>query len=93
MSVFASGIVHVPVRVRPTASPSGQVVAVMTVLVDRAVFGRHRQTGARAETGVHFVAERAAVDLFAAYERRVDGYPTSREPSSWFEFGFRLGTR
>ena len=61
--------------------------------VDRAVLNRDRQTGARAETGVHLVAERAAVDLFAAYERRVDGYPTSREPSSWFEVGFRLGTR
>ena len=61
--------------------------------VDRAVLNRDRQTGARAEAGVHLVAERAAADLFAAYERRVDGYPTSREPSSWFEFGFRLGTR
>ncbi len=61
--------------------------------VDRAVLNRDRQTGARAEAGVHLVAERAAVDLFAAYERRVDGYPISREPCSWFEFGFTLGTR
>jgi hypothetical protein len=61
--------------------------------VDRSVLNRGPQTGAHAEGGVHFVAERAGVDLFAAYERRVDGYPTSREASSWFELGFRLGSR
>ena len=38
------------------------------------------------------LGQRAAFDLFAAHERRVDGYPTSREASSWLEFGFRLGT-
>lgn len=70
------------------ASGSGGLVG-----VDRAVLNRGRPTGARAEGGVRFVAERAAADLFAAYERRVDAYPTSREPSSWFEFGFRLGAR
>lgn len=59
--------------------------------VDRAVLNRGRQRGARAEGGVHIVAERAALDLFAAYERRIDGYPTSRVPSSWLELGFRLG--
>lgn len=60
--------------------------------VDPLVTHRGVQTGARAEGGVRLVAERGAVDLFAAYERRVDGHPTSRDPSSWFEFGFRLGT-
>jgi hypothetical protein len=69
------------------ASGSGGLVG-----VDRAVVNRGRQTGGRAEGGVHFVAERGVVDFFGAYERRVDGYPTSRQPSSWFEFGFRLGT-
>ena len=59
--------------------------------VDRTVLDRRRQTGARAEGGVHFAAVRGAVDLFGAYERRVDGHPTSRRPSSWLEFGFRLG--
>jgi len=34
----------------------------------------------------------AALELFSAYERRIDGYPTSRQPLSWFEIGFRLGT-
>ena len=69
------------------ASGSGGLVG-----VDRAVVNRGRQTGARAEGGVRFVAERGAVDFFGAYEQRVDGYPTSRQPSSWFEFGVRLGT-
>jgi hypothetical protein len=59
--------------------------------VDPSVLNRGRQRGARAEGGVHFTARRGVVDLFAAYERRVDGYPTSRQPSSWLEFGFRLG--
>jgi hypothetical protein len=58
--------------------------------VDRAVLNRGRQTGARAEGGVHLAGERATLTLFAAHERRVDGYPTSREPTSWFELGFRL---
>jgi hypothetical protein len=70
------------------ASGSGGFVG-----VDRVVLNRSRQTGARTEGGVHVVAERATVDLYAALERRVDGYPTSREPSSWLEFGFRLGAR
>jgi hypothetical protein len=59
--------------------------------VDCAVANRRRQTGARAEAGVRLVAERGFVDFFGAYERRVDGYPTSRQPSSWVELGFRLG--
>jgi hypothetical protein len=61
--------------------------------IDHALPNRDPQTGARAEGGMHFVGERAGVDLFAAYERRVDGYPTSREPSSWLELGFRLLAR
>ena len=60
--------------------------------VDRTVPGRDRQAGARVEGGMRLLGQRAAFDLFAAHERRVDGYPTSREASSWLEFGFRLGT-
>jgi hypothetical protein len=70
------------------ASGSGGIVG-----VERGVLNRGRQTGGRVEGGVQFVAQRGIVDLFSAYERRVDAYPTSREPSSWFEFGFRLGTQ
>lgn len=70
------------------ASGSGGFVG-----VDGAVLHRGRQAGARVESGVQIVRERATTGLFAAYERRVDGYPTSREPSSWWELGFRLGSR
>jgi hypothetical protein len=75
-------------RARLFATGSGGLVG-----VDRAVLGRDRQNGARIETGVGFLGQRAAVDLFAAHERRVDGYPTSRETSSWLEFGLRFATR
>ena len=83
------------VRLEPVPRPGAHVFATGSgglVGVDRAVVNRGRQTGGRAEGGVQFAAERGVLDLFGAYERRVDGYPTSREPSSWFEFGFRLAT-
>jgi len=60
--------------------------------VDRTVPGRDRQAGARVEGGMRLLGQRAAFDLFAAHERRVDGYPTSRVASSWLEVGFRRGT-
>jgi hypothetical protein len=74
--------------VRAFASGRGGFVG-----VDRAVLNRGRQRGARAEGGVHVVGKRAGIDLFAAYERRIDGHPTSRDPSSWGELGFRLGAQ
>jgi hypothetical protein len=61
--------------------------------VDHTVPNRERQIGGRAEGGVHFPIQRGAIDLFGAFERRVDGYPTSRQPSRWLEAGFRLATR
>ena len=61
--------------------------------VDRGVVGRGRQDGARVEGGVHVPARRAGIDLFGAWERRIDGYPMAREPTSWLEVGFKLGTR
>jgi len=61
--------------------------------VDHTLPNRGAQSGGRAEGGVHLVGERAGVDLFAAYERRVDGFPTSRDPSSWLELGFRFVAR
>ena len=82
------------VRLQPAPGPGVHVFASGSggfVGVDRAVVDRGRQTAGRVEGGVQFAAARGVLDLFGAYERRVDGYPTSREPSSWFEFGFRLG--
>jgi hypothetical protein len=60
--------------------------------VNELIANRDTQVGARFEAGVRLPGAHAAADLFSAYERRVDGYPTSRQPSSWFEIGFRLGT-
>jgi hypothetical protein len=60
--------------------------------VDRTIANRDTQTGARFEGGVHLTTMYAAAEFFAAYERRVDAYPTSRQPSSWFEVGFRFST-
>jgi hypothetical protein len=75
-------------RTRLFAAGSGGLVG-----VDGSVLGRDRQNGARIEGGLRFLGERAAFDLVAAHERRVDAYPSSRGASSWLEFGFRLGTR
>ncbi len=61
--------------------------------VDPAVLHRNRLSGGRAEGGVRLLPEHGAVEVYAAYERRVDGYPASRQPSSWAEVGLRLGTR
>jgi hypothetical protein len=72
-------------RLRLFASGRGGFVG-----VEPAVLGRRRQAGGRAEGGVRFVTERGLVDLYAATEHRVDGYPTSRVPSTWVELGFRL---
>jgi len=41
---------------------------------------------------VHLPATKAALDLYVAYERRVDGYPLARVPLSWVEAGFRLAS-
>jgi len=82
------------IRLDRTLRPAARAFVIASgglVGVDRAILNRGRQAGARAEGGVHFSAKGGVVDLFAAYERRVDGHPTSRQPSSWFEFGFRLG--
>jgi hypothetical protein len=61
--------------------------------VDGDELDRDRQFGARAEGGLEFPGRRGNAQLFVAYERRVDGYPISRDPSSWLELGVRLGVR
>jgi hypothetical protein len=61
--------------------------------VDPDEVNRDRQIGARAEGGVELPGRRGSAQLFIAYERRIDGYPISRDPSSWLELAFRLGVR
>ncbi len=81
-------------RVRVFATVSGGMVGVDPAVLDdaRKPLNRDRQAGGRVEAGVHLPGQKAALDLFAAFERRVDGYPLARVPSSWFEAGFRLAS-
>jgi hypothetical protein len=54
---------------------------------------RGTQTGARAEGGVRLEGRGAAVELFAAVERRIDPYPLELSTVRWFSAGFRLANR
>ena len=60
--------------------------------VDGTLPGRDTQKGGRIEGGVRVSPARGAAEVYAALEHRVDAYPTSRLPTSWFELGVRLGT-
>jgi hypothetical protein len=81
-------------HVRLFATASGGMVGVDPSVLDD--FGkplnRDRQSGGRVEGGVHLPSTKAALDLFLAYERRVDAYPFARVPLSWVEAGFRLSS-
>jgi hypothetical protein len=59
------------------------------------VYGMGRdenQTGARAEAGIRLHGTSSAtLDVFVAYERRIDGYAAERARIRLTEFGFRLG--
>lgn len=70
------------------AAASGGLVG-----VDGRIAGRERQCGARLEGGVRLAGVIGGLDLFGAYERRIDGYPLSRQRSRWVEVGFRISTR
>jgi hypothetical protein len=61
--------------------------------VDRAKYGRERQCGARFEGGVRVVGTTGGLDLFAAYERRTDGFPTGLTRVRDVELGLRIATR
>ena len=60
--------------------------------VDPSVLHRDSQSGGRVEGGMRLPPRRAALEIYAAWERRVDAYPTSRQPGSWAEFGARIAT-
>ena len=49
-----------------------------------------RVCGGRLEGGVRINGRKAAVELFAGYERRVDAYPTDRYRVRMFNAGFRV---
>ena len=57
------------------------------------MYGRPKVCGGRIEGGVRFEGQRAAVEVFAGYERRIDAYPTDRFRVRMWTFGFRLVNR
>ena len=54
---------------------------------------RGTQTGFRGEGGVRLTGTAGAVELFAAFERRVDPYQLQFSTASWLITGFRLVSR
>lgn len=74
-------------------SPAVALVArgdLAPTLVRRSIAGRDTQTAARLEAAVRLRGRGGAVELFAAWERRVDPYPLERAAGSWALLGFRL---
>jgi len=67
------------------AAGSGHLVG-----VDEEKLGRERQCGGRIEAGLHLSGSAAGLELFAGYERRIDGYPLDRTRIRAFTLGFRL---
>lgn len=61
--------------------------------VNRAKLGRDRQCGARFEGGVRVMGKAASLEIFAAYERRIDAFPTDRFRVRFTEVGFRITSR
>jgi hypothetical protein len=82
-----------------TAYPLAPAVALVAsgelapTLVNRSIAGRDTQTAGRLEAGVRVRGKDGAVELFAAWERRVDPYPLERATGSWALLGFRLVNR
>ncbi len=66
---------------------------VESVLVDRRIAGRATQVGAKIEGGMRLCGTGAGVEVFAAWERRVDPYPLERATLSWALLGFRFVNR
>jgi hypothetical protein len=62
-------------------------------LVDRSVAGRDTQVGATVEGGIRLYGTGAAVEIFAAWEQRVDPYPLERATRRWALVGFRFVNR
>ncbi|MEE8128870.1 MAG: hypothetical protein V3T48_01170 [Vicinamibacterales bacterium] len=53
-------------------------------------FGRRTRNGGRVEAGMRFLAGAAAVDLFAAWERRIDASSVDRDTATWAQVGLRV---
>lgn len=60
---------------------------------DGTIRDRGRQLGGMAEAGVRVEGGKAALEIFAGVERRIDAYPLERVPRQWGLAGFRLISR
>ena len=76
-------------RVHPRTSLVGSLKGEL-VGIDPSRSHRDRQCGARVEGGVQIDGHAGSVEFYAAYERRIDGYPLARQRARWFEVGFKL---
>jgi hypothetical protein len=65
----------------------------LLVGTDEEIAGRPNLCGARIEGGVRVNGRKAALELFAGYERRVDAFPTERFRVRMFTVGFRVVSR
>jgi hypothetical protein len=72
-------------RVGLYARGSGEVLG-----IDAASSNRQTQENGRIEGGVRVNGRAAAIELFAAYERRADAVPFEQLPLQWGLAGFRL---
>lgn len=63
------------------------------IWTDPSLYGRDRTCGGRVEGGIRFEGRRAAVEIFTAYERRIDGYPLDHSRVRMWSLGFRVLNR
>ena len=75
-------------RVEWLAEAEGGVIGTM-----RRVAGRPRLCGGRIEGGMRINGHAASVEVFIAYERRIDAFPTDRFRVRFTSIGFRLSSR
>jgi len=75
-------------RLAVVAGASGVVVP-----VNFSRFGRTKRTGGRLEGGVKLLTKAGSIDIFAAWEQRIDAVTISRETSTWPQVGMRLSTQ
>jgi hypothetical protein len=61
--------------------------------VDTRIAGGSTEVAAYGEGGVRLAGRAAALELFAAFERRVDADPIARGPRNWALVGFRIVNR
>ena len=58
--------------------------------VDPTIAGRSAQNGGRGEIALRVAGVRAQMEVYCAYERRIDAAPVLRKPENWALAGFRF---